>query len=373
MPIIKLDTLHLIARSMICLHSLYCTLSPFRGAALVLPPLLRRLTLKFTGPASFTLSQVQAAIDSIGRLGIESLDLDMPLHWSELSFAPLKSIARLTSLRLNMGLKWDQTFSPAQIADLRSLSHLSCMDVVRGMRQLLDGDCSQLRWQEVSYVHGVDERDVQCLSKLPSLTRLSMRSRPQDLAFLSLLPALTALDLQSTHGRLTLELRMDPQIWARLRSLTLGASHPATDLSKLFVLMPHLESLSLFQCSSLTSLALFNHRTLIQSLRSLTLTGWELRASDKLSYLHALTSLTALRLENLSIPGPIPVRQIAAFTPPSTVLPLLRSFWHNVTRLNADLEYEDSFGSREYELFDGFLRRTRARENMERKLKPQEK
>ncbi len=285
---------------------------------------------------------MQQALQTISEQCVSLRELTLTCDWDHpmdlLSFAPLAAMPQLRRLDIH---RLPAVISASQMEELRQLSQLE--QLVRKhalrLRDLL-APAHRLRLQKVAFIDQ-QQADIDTLASLPTLTELKLkRVRATHVDALSELPLLGKLSLQFDWAEVDA-----PRVLASLcrcthltqldicmASAEEGLYLSVEQLTQCCASLPLLRSLTLRCLVPLISLSFLVAGTLPTTLTSLTidvaaapLEGLPLAELAHVQKLAGLEKLSLYALFN----RPLEAEEIALYTPPSALMPALRTFFCN--------------------------------------------
>lgn len=322
------DTLFILTRHMSHLRGLSCELSlPPSQAMLTFPSALRELSI--TIPSTVDAEDVNVALTSVGcHQSFESFDVRLHVVDPQISFASLTTLPRLRCLRISWCL--DQ-FSNAQVDELRLMTQLDNMvltSINADRLRLLLRQPHNLQWQQIQ-LRSVDDESAALLPQLPSLTKLDHWFSCTNFDWLQRLPNLTDLDIgfrgPTVAGRIESLVAALPACTA-ITNLALREALDLTSdhLKQMLPRLLQLKKLWLFDLR-ITSLAFLAQEPMKSQLMLLDLDGCKDVPLTELRHVHSLHKLQKLFLIQ-SFTTTMDAHCQSFYTPPSIVLPQLKSF-----------------------------------------------
>jgi len=329
------DSLFLLAHSMPHLRNLSCELSlPPSAGPLLFPANLRSLHIYLCMPAT----NLNTTLRAIGQLPLlEELYIILKSMDPQISFAPLAALPQLRRLNIystSGGAAIE--LSDAQVDELRALPQLHDLNIGMStllMRRLLRPP-HDLQWQRILVPYRMDDEAAFHLSQLPSLTEIDgVAVHCEIFEWLRRLPNLKRVEFNFEKAE---------ESTALVESLVAGLacctnieflsliSCPvltAAQLADLLPRLPRLRELELFNLS-VNSLAFLAQPPLTDQLRTLRVAFCVRLPLTELRHVRALLNLEGLSLEE-SFDEPMDSHSQSLFTPPSVLLPQLRSFVYN--------------------------------------------
>ncbi len=323
----------LLSKKMPHLQSLQFAASCSGPDALLIPARLRELSLTMNKSDFDSPLILEATLAQIVRLPeLTALTFSSACTVWNVSIAPLLAMAQLRKLDLN-----DAFVSSDTVAVLRQLGQLHKLLPPYNLFWsviLAPGHRLQLRGFNDS--NGMSQEDCDTLATLPSLTRVVLdRCDCTHFDCLTSLPQLQNLELsfigsqQVDSPRVVAALRQCTQL-TELSAASLFPWHivftSEQQLREVVQSLPLLRSLSLIGCTNIPSLSFLTSGPIASTLTDLRLSIFEPRLP--VAELHHIEQLRALeRIELIDVfERALTPAENALYTPPSHLMPLLRSF-----------------------------------------------
>ncbi len=299
------------------------------SGAMRFPSTLHTIELRFPPISGASVNSLLRALSLHQPLvSLVALDLQFAAFLpAGVSFAPLQTLPALRHLTIHQSSPSEVEITHTQVLEMRALTQLEQLELrcdESTMLQLLEPP-HQLQWTMAPYTGCITDAVAALLPTLPRLSAFSHSAFALSLTsldFLAQLPALTSIRLRQMDGS-----RMDALLLAlsvslpQVISLTLYGSDLTTQqLRGLMSRLPNLRELSL---SGLRNGRLTFLQPVYGTLRVLHLTACSI-SPESLVVLHSCSQLTDLQLTH-SLSKPLDVMYRWALTPPSPLIPTLRS------------------------------------------------